>query len=331
MRQPILITGASGFIGLALAHRCSSDGPIRVLLRPRPAHDPALLELQQLGAEVIFGDIGDPATLAQALQGIRLVYHCVGQLQIAGLPDEVYGHTHVEGTRNLLAALAEHAPEARLVYLSTTGVLGVTGTSPLDESAPLRPETIYERTKAAGETLALQLASAYGLWISIARPALVYGPGDLHLLNWFRSIQRGLYRVVGRGDNTLHPIFIDDLVDGLLRCAEAPTSGRIYNLVGEEPVPIKQLARVIAEALGRKLPWGHIPARPAWLVGALLEAIPGLPAAKLPLTRGRVAFMTASRAYCGCRARNELSFMPRTGLREGMHKTVQWYREHNLL
>jgi nucleoside-diphosphate-sugar epimerase len=331
MRQPILITGASGFIGLPLARRCSSDGPVRVLLRPRPATDPALLELQQLGAEIVFGDIADHNVLAAALHGVKLVFHCVGQLQIAGLPDAVYEQTHVEGTRSLLTMLTRHAPTARLVYLSTTGVLGITGPTPLDEQAPMRPATIYERSKAAGETLALQLAKELGLWISIARPALVYGPGDLHLLGWFRSIQRGIYRVIGRGDNTLHPIYIDDLVEGVIRCAEAPTSGRVYNLVGEQPVPIKQIAEAIAAALGRKLPRGHIPARPAWLLGALLETIPGLPQGKLPLTRGRVEFMTASRAYCGCRARDELGFIAQIGLQEGMDNTVAWYRKHGFL
>jgi nucleoside-diphosphate-sugar epimerase len=136
--------------------------------------------------------------------------------------------------------------------------------------------------------------------------------------------------VVGRGDNPLHPIYIDELVEGLLRSAEAPR-GRIYHLVDPAPVPIGALAAAIACAVGQPLPRGHIPARLAWVAGALLEAIPGLPADRLPLTRGRVAFMTASRAYCGCRARAELGFSPRVGLDEGLRRTVAWYRQEGLL
>lgn len=331
MRGSVLITGASGFIGLALARRLRADGrPVRAFIRPRPADDPALAELRALGAEVVFGDAADAAALAAAMAGAGSIFHMVGQLQVAGRSDALYERAHVEGSRALLRAAAAAAPTAPIVYASTTGVLGPTGPAPLDEEAPLRPGTIYERTKAAGETLARQLGAELGLRLVVARPGLVYGPGDLHLLGWFRAIDRGLYRVVGRGDNPLHPIYIDELVEGLIRCAAAP-AGRVYHLVDPAPAPIAELAAAIARALGRRLPRLRIPAGLAWLAGAALEAVPGLPAERLPLTRSRVEFMLARRAYCGCRARDELSFVPRVGLDEGMRRAVAWYRRGRLL
>ena len=194
----------------------------------------------------------------------------------------------------------------------------------------MRPATVYERTKAEGERVALSIAERHGLPLNVARPALVYGPGDRHLAGWFRAIRAGYYRVVGGGDSLLHPIYVDDLVEGLLRCADAPAR-RVYHLVGERPVPIRELAASIALALGRRLPRGRIPKRAALAVAALLEAVPGVPRDRLPLTRSRVAFMTEDRAYCGCRARRELGFEPRVGLADGLRRTVAWYREEGLL
>jgi nucleoside-diphosphate-sugar epimerase len=260
------------------------------------------------------------------------VFHLAGRLSTPGVPDAEFQRVHVEGTRVLLEACAEAATVRSIVHCSTTGVLGATGPTPLDEDAPLRPGNAYERSKAEAERVASELCERHRLRLVVARPALVYGPGDVHLSGWFRAIQRGLYRVVGDGRSLLHPIFVEDCIAGLLRCAAAEArSGRVYNLVGERPLPIGELARSIAEAVGRPLPRVHLPRWLAHGLGAILEAVPGVPASRLPLTRSRVAFMTESRAYSGRRAREELGFEPRVGLRDGLARTVAWYRAERLL
>jgi nucleoside-diphosphate-sugar epimerase len=191
---------------------------------------------------------------------------------------------------------------------------------------------VYERTKAEGETLARDLSRQWGLPVVIARPALVYGPGDLHLLSWFRAIHGGYYRVVGDGESLLHPVYVDDVAEGLLRCAEEPArAGRVYHLVGERPLPIRELAAEIGRAVSRPLSRIHVPLPLARGIAAVLEAVPGLPAARLPLTQGRITFMTESRAYSGLRARDELGFVPAVDLFTGLRRTVEWYRGEGLL
>jgi nucleoside-diphosphate-sugar epimerase len=176
------------------------------------------------------------------------------------------------------------------------------------------------------------MARQYGLPLVVVRPSLVYGPGDLHLLGWFRAIKKGYYRVVARGDNLLHPIYIDDLITGLIRSAQIPAAaGRVYQLVGPRPIPIKELAGAIAQAVGRRLPRWHIPLPLAYMVAVLFESLPGLPPAALPLTRSRIAFMVESRAYCGALAQAELGFIPQIDLEIGLRRTVAWYRGEGLL
>jgi nucleoside-diphosphate-sugar epimerase len=335
MSNRVFITGGTGFIGQHLVHTLQNRGyTVRLLVRPPhgEAGQTTRRALDAAGAELVVGNMHNLAEVRAALRGVDSVFHLAGQLLAPGITDQVYEQLHIEGTQVLLTACSETSTIQRIVHCSTTGVLGPTGAVPADEDAPQRPSNIYERTKAAGEQLALELARQYGLPLVVTRPALVYGPGDLHLLGWFRVIQRGVYRVVGQGDNLLHPIYIDDLVNGLLRCAALPNAiGRVYNLVGERALPIRELATAIATAVGRSLPHGHLPLPLALAIAALLEALPGIAPARLPLTRSRVAFMTESRAYCGARARQELGFVPEVSLATGLAHTVAWYRRERLL
>lgn len=333
MSECVLVTGGTGFLGQALVRALRERAvPVRMLVRPyhcaapgSPAH-----ALAARGAELVAGDVLDADSLRPALAGATSVVHLAGRLLVAGVEESAYARLHIDGTRNLLEACAQAPTLRHIVHVSTTGVLGPTGNTPAAEDAPLRPATIYERTKAAGERLALAYAAQHGLPLCVVRPALVYGPGDLHLLGWFRAIQRGYYRVVGAGDSLLHPIYIDDLVAGMLRAAQQPARGHVYHLVGERPLPIRELAAAIAAALGKRLPRWHLPLWLARAAALLLEALP-LPPERLPLTRSRLAFMTESRAYRGERTRRDLGFAPRIDLATGLQRTVAWYRQEGLL
>ncbi len=150
----------------------------------------------------------------------------------------------VLNTRLLLKACQGQSRLRRMVHVSTTGVHGVTGETPAAEDAPFAPTNPYEATKLEGELLALKAYEEQGLPVTVVRPGLVYGPGDLHLLGFFVSIKKGLFRVIAGGKALLHPVYIDDLVAALLLCAERPQApGRSYNIAGERPVTVRELRR----------------------------------------------------------------------------------------
>ncbi len=329
----VVVTGASGFLGQALVALLRAHGAaVRALVRPSTLAraDTRVAMLRALDADVVAADVLDRDAVARAVADATCVFHLAGQLLVPGVADAAYEALHVEGTGHVLDACTR--ARCTVVHCSTTGVLGPTHDAPADEDAPLAPSNVYERSKAAGERLALARAVDAGLPLAVARPALVYGPGDLHLLGWFRAIARGWYRVVGSGESLLHPVYIDDLSEGLVRCAtHVPASPRVYHLVGPTPVAIRDLAAAIATAVGRRLPRTHIPHAAAWSVARVLEAVPGVPPARLPLTRSRIAFMTQSRAYRGERAARELGFVPAVDLATGLERTVNWYRREGLL
>lgn len=329
------VTGGAGFLGRKLIDCLLEDGfQVRALVRPgQNGHSATRVQaLQAAGVELVWGDLLDREVLGAAVRGANYVFHLAGRLYIPGFPTREYERLHVEGTRRVLAACAQAGGVRAIVHCSSTGVLGPTGPQPICEDTPIHPTNIYEASKAAGEQEALAMAAQLSLPVVIARPGLAYGPGDLHLLAWFRAIQRGHYYVVGRGDNLFHPIYVDDVAEGLRLCSLTPTAaGRVYHLIGPHPIPIRQLAAAIAAALSHRLPAASLPVPVAMGIAALFEAIPGIPPERLPLTRSRVKFMTEDRVYCGERARDELGFIPQVDLETGLRRTVAWYRDKGLL
>lgn len=324
----VLVTGATGFLGRSLVSRLLAGGArVRMLTRSPARARP----WADQGARVIEGDITDQAAVRAAVDGAQAVYHLAGRLLVPGVPAGEYQRTHVDGTKTLLECCRQAPDLARFVHCSTTGVLGVTGEHPAGENAPIRPTNIYEATKAAAELLVRESWRA-GFPAVIARPGLVYGPGDLHLLPFVRSVLSRRFRPVGRRAVWLHPIYIDDLTEALVRCGRRDAAaGECFHLAGPEPVSLAGLADALARAGGTSLPPGHIPlpaARAVALAGDLLPR--GLRAAA-PLTRSRLDFLTHSRTYDVTKASHLLGFTAPTDLQTGAAKTVSWYRQQGLI
>jgi nucleoside-diphosphate-sugar epimerase len=170
------------------------------------------------------------------------------------------------------------------------------------------------------------------LAVTIARPTGIYGPGDRRLLKLFKGVSRRRFFVLGSGDIFYHLTYIDDLVEGFRLCGEVPAAAnRTYILAGGEVTTLNELIAIIAEQAGVVPPVLKLPVWPVWLAGAACEAICVPFGLEPPLYRRRVDFFTKSRAFDITRARVELGYAPQVGLREGIRKTLTWYREHQWL
>jgi nucleoside-diphosphate-sugar epimerase len=324
----VLVTGGTGFLGSSLAHRLLSHGArVRVLARSQQQARP----LADRGARVVAADITDRDAVRAAVDGADVVYHLAGRLFVPGIPAGEYHRTHVEGTKLLLACCGNGSRPRRFVHCSTTGVLGVTGDQPADEMAPIRPTNIYEATKAEAEQ-AVRDTWPGGFPAVIARPGLVYGPGDLHLLPFFRAVLQRRFRPIGRRDVWLHPIYIDDITDALIQCGTQDSAvGECFHLAGRAPVPLADLANAIARAGGTRPPAGHIPLLAAQAVAALGDLLPSDLRRSAPLTRSRLDFLTHSRMYDVTKAQRLLGFAAATDVPAGAARTMAWYRQHGFL
>ena len=327
MRGDVLITGASGLIGGAVARRLRRAGvPVRALVRPTSA----VAELKEIGARLAVGDVRDAAAVEAAAAGTSCIFHFAGLLGAAGLPDRDYADVHVGGTANVLAAAAKHGV-GRVVHGSTIGVHGNVLEVPCHEDTPFNPGDLYQRTKLEGERLA-RAAAERGQPVTIVRPASVYGPRDRRLLKLFQLLRRGRFVMFGDGRSRWHPIYIDDLVDGLLLAAERPEArGRTYILAGPRHVALAEWIAEVARAVGGREPRLRLPYPLLHAASALCEAACRPFGVEPPLHRRRASFFVNERAFTSRRAEDELGFRPKVDIPEGVGRTASWYRELGLL
>ncbi len=322
----VLVTGATGFTGGHLARALRARGyDVWAMVR----NESGAADLRTADIQIAIGDLAMPETLPSVVaHGFDTVYNIAALYRQAGLPDSVYHQVNAVAVGQLIEAAAT-AGVRRVVHCSTVGVHGDIEHPPANEDAPLRPGDVYQVSKVEGEAVAWEAAARTGTQVVIARPSGIYGAGDRRLLKLFRGVARRKFVILGDGRIFYHLTHIDDLVEGLRLCAEVPeAAGRTYILAGAEVPTLNQLAGMIAEDAGVPPPRLHLPVWPFWLAGAACEAVCAPFGLEPPIYRRRVDFFTKSRAFDISRARGELGYSPSVTLRDGIHRTLAWYRQH---
>jgi dihydroflavonol-4-reductase len=325
----VLVTGATGFTGGHLARYLRDRGEhVRVLVRDLRQQGPAFAAL---GIEAREGNLLDRDSLGLAVAGIDVVYNVAAIYRQASAGRDSYHGVNARGIGWLIEAAAA-AGARRVVHCSTVGVHGDIEHPPASEDAPFRPGDEYQRTKLEGEHIAREAASQAAIDLVIARPSGIYGPGDRRLLKLFRGVARRRFLFLGAGEIFYHLTYIDDLIEGFRLCGTVPAAaGRTYILAGGEVTRLNELVQLVAEEAHVPPPSWHLPVWPFWWAGAVCEAVCVPLRIEPPIYRRRVDFFTKSRAFDISRARAELGFVPQVTLRDGIRRTLAWYREQGWL
>ena len=335
MEQKIaLVTGASGFIGSNLCRRLAADGwHARALLRQTSSRK----FLEGLEVEQCLGAIDDPESLRPALQGVHTVFHLA-----ARPPDwgklELFRQDNVQGTKNVLQAAVE-AGAQRFFHMSSLSAHAFTGHLDADEETPFMQESEligasfhYNVSKAEAEAMAFDFARDKGLALSSARTGMAYGPNDHGIFfQMAEGIRKGMYSHVGGGSTIMSFAYVDNLIDGMLLAATHPEAvGRVYNLVDDRKVSMREFVDAMCDALGWKRPKSSVPLGVAKFVGAAMEDAYRLVGAKKgpPLTRYRIAYVAKHLHFSNERAKRELGWVPSVGFEEGLQRTARWYLEY---
>jgi dihydroflavonol-4-reductase len=322
--SPVLVTGATGFMGRVLVARLLQAGrAVRVLeRRPSDAFD-------GLAVERVTGDVTQPETLPAACAGAEAVFNLAGVLSYDAKDEARLQAVNVEGVANLLAA-ASRAGTGRVVHVSSISAVGYTEdpARPLSEDSPFPQgawSNRYARTKRLGEEAALR-AAAEGQDVVVACPGFLLGAGDVNRVNTFvvEEYLRGFLRTTVAGG--ISSVDVRDVAEGLLAAERRGVSGRRYILASEDGnLSHRDFFALAGEVDGRRRRTVELP--PALLVqGARIGRALRLP---VPLSPEEIQ---AACHYWYCtpaRSMDELGFRPRP-VREAMEATVKYLRERGL-
>ncbi len=321
----VVVTGATGFIGGALARRLVETGTeVRGLVRPGGGRRPL-----PAGVRPVPGDLGDRAALIAAFDGADVVYHCAGLVADWG-PYDAFHAANVAGTGTVMSA-ARGAGVARVVHMSSVSVYGFPGGSELDEDTPFvpRPSDPYVTSKAAAEAVA-RAAHGRGLEVAILRPAGVYGPGDTTtsapLLD---ALAARRFVFVDGGRHRMAPIHVDNLVDLAIRAGtRAEAAGEAFNAVDDGHVTWRDYIAWMCDGLGCPMPRVSLPGALAWPLAGAVETLARVTRRRRapPVTRYRVRAVMRDHHYATTKAKERLGWQPRIATRAGVAGTVAWYR-----
>jgi nucleoside-diphosphate-sugar epimerase len=281
-------------------------------------------------------DLASDAPFAAPLHGIDIVFHLAGMFQEAEHGETMYQLVNETGALKLCQAAAAAGVE-RFVHCSTVGVHGDVKHFPCKETSPFNPMDLSSAPSWGGELAILEFARtlpADGMVVTVNRPAMVYGPGDLRMLKFFKTILHRRFVMVGSGEVKAHLGYIEDQVDSLILCALAPRAKvhlEAFNIASDEPVTLNELARLVADYGGVTIPRWRMPVLPFWLAGLICEAIWVPLRTRPPLSRRRVGFFTHNRAFDLAKAREHLGYVSRWDNPTGIARTIDWYREMKLI
>ena len=329
MGDTVLLTGASGFVGSAVARKLREAGfGVRALVRPASPR----AHLGELGLDFAVGDLRDPASLRTALVNARYLFHVAADYRLwARNPDELV-QTNVAGTRALMQE-ALRAGIERVVYTSSVATLRVGPEGKIaDETMPLGEAEaigIYKRSKVAAERVVEEMVQR-GLPAVIVNPSTPIGPRDVKPTPTGRIIvQAAAGRMPGFVDTGLNMVHVDDVAAGHLLAFERGRIGERYILGGQDAT-LADILRAVASEAGRRPPRIRIPHRAVAPLAYVTEALASVTGKEPMLTRDGLKMSKNKMFFSSAKAERELGYRARPYV-EGIRDAIAWFTQAGYL
>jgi dihydroflavonol-4-reductase len=324
-----LVTGATGFVGSAVARALLADGQgVRVLARPGSDRR----NLDDLSVEIVEGSLEDAPSLARAVEGCRYLFHVAADYRL-WVPDPASMYrANVEGTRVLIRAALDAGLE-RVVYTSSVATLGLVAEGTADEATPSSLEDMigpYKRSKFQAEEVVRDLVESRGAPAVIVNPSTPVGPRDRKPTPTGRLIlEAARGHMPGYVDTGLNIAHVEDVAVGHLAAAEKGRVGERYILGGED-MPLAQILAEVGRVVGRRPPRMRVPYSVAYPAAIGAELVARLTGREPFLTRDGVRMSRKKMYFSSAKAVRELGYAPRPA-RDAIADAVGWFRVNGYL
>jgi nucleoside-diphosphate-sugar epimerase len=304
----VLVTGATGFVGRRLVCDLLNKSTDVRILKQGPLPIP---EEWTAKTDILEGDLTQPDSLRGIAEGIHTVFHLAGEIRDSRKFDSV----NRIGTDNLLKVCQTEGVR-KFLCLSSVGVMGTAGKRGIvDERWPAKPGNAYEKSKYGGERVALGYHREGGLDVIVLRPSIIYGEGKApagdHFLSWVRSVESGYFMLLGEKFVNSY-VYVGDVTAAAMMLADHPKSGGEIFIINE-PILLREFINEMTSKLGRKR------------VRSLPPGIGQICQGTLKLS-GRFGSLYNQTQY-SMRKLEELGFRLPYGYREGLRRTLSWYKQ----
>lgn len=331
MKENVLITGATGFLGKHIVPKLVEEGYHCKLLVRDLKKSQNIFDASN-NIEYIVGDITDSNRLTDIFRQenfkINYIIHLAALLGNWNISEKQIMDINYLGTKKLL----ESMPKIKhFIFCSTPGVLGFDHKN-ADENLPYSPRSSYERSKVAAEKAVQEICASRNIDWTIIRPDFVYGPEDIRRVPLYKKIRDRRMPLLGSGQSLLSPTYIKDVVGAFLKCITNPEAkNNIFNISGA-PITVQELFNLIARLQNTTLPHLKIP---FFLCNAIAPAcellFKNILKKSPPITKSRVEFLTKHHSVNHDKAQKLLGYKPCFTTEEGMKKTLAWCKNENLL
>jgi len=324
------VTGATGFVGSAVAYALEARGAaVRVLARRGSDRR----NLAGLRAEIVEGDLTDPASLSRAVAGCRYLFHVAADYRLWVPDPAAMLAANVGGTQALMLA-AQAAGVERIVYCSSVAALGLTKNgAAADEATPVTEAAIigpYKRSKYLAEQAVLALVHDRGLPAVIVNPSTPVGPRDIKPTPTGRMIRDAASgRMPAYLDTGLNIVHVDDVAQGHLLAMERGRVGEKYILGGED-FHLATLLALVEDAAGRRGPRLKLHEGLLWPIALLNEAVAHVAKIEPKVTRDHLRMARKKMFFSSAKARAELGYAPRPA-REAVVDAIAWFRANGMV